>query len=63
MLPKSFLAARKDTTKLSPTVRGQEHISNGIRAGRGFFIVSVQVLVLCSRQELVPLAAESSPAT
>ncbi|MFD0618516.1 hypothetical protein ACFQZR_13695 [Paenibacillus sp. GCM10027629] len=38
------------------TVRGQEHIPNGIRAMRGYFILWVQVLVLCSRQEPVPIA-------
>ena len=51
-------------------VRGQEHIPNQIRAGRGFFMLCVQVLVLYSgqelvhipeiRQELVPLATESN---
>jgi hypothetical protein len=38
------------------SVRGQEHRPIGIRAGRGFFILWVQVLVLCSGQELVSIA-------
>jgi len=42
-------------------VRGQEHIPIGTRARRDFLILWVQVLVLCSGQELVPLAAELSP--
>lgn len=37
-------------------VRGQEHRPIGFRARRGFFVLSVQVLVLCLGQELVPIA-------
>ena len=37
-------------------VRGQEHIPIRTRARRAFLILWVQVLVLCSRQELVPIA-------
>jgi hypothetical protein len=39
-------------------IRGQEHIPNGICAGRGFLFLSVQVLVLSSEQELVPIVTK-----
>ncbi|BCG59264.1 hypothetical protein PUR_26890 [Paenibacillus sp. URB8-2] len=38
-------------------VRGQEHILNEIRAGRGFFDLWIHVLVLRSGQEHVSIAA------
>jgi len=44
-----------DTLSDNISVRGQEHIPNGIRDRHGFFILWVQVLVLCSGQELVPI--------
>lgn len=39
---------------MKPTVRGQEH--SPIRTPRGFCILRDQVLVLCSGQELDPIA-------
>ncbi|WP_223179035.1 hypothetical protein [Paenibacillus sp. B2(2019)] len=44
------------SSDMCTSVRRQEHSPIEIRAGRRFFILSVQVLVLCSGQELVPIA-------
>jgi hypothetical protein len=44
-----------DTIKI---VRGQQHVSKLKRAYRGFFILSIQLLVFSKRQEVVLFSEE-----